>query len=225
MIGLFSDSQGDLSAFDAAYNLLRSKGAKRFIFAGGRYTDLDDWISHRKERARGGKSYSDGDFLADVSNWLNSSAQVERPPAFGEEPSKPPMDPSEDPGFVKSRFLRVPEKGSLQYLDPTIDRKAVDMIGDTLATVVHDKNDLVKDDLLNASLFIHGKELQPKVVQIGPRFFVTPGRLVGAPEQTVGLIETVDRALTFSAFTLDGKCLIDRQALTGSVGKTKLSVK
>ena len=75
MIGLFSDSHGDLQAFDAAYELLRGKGAKRFIFAGGRYVDLDAWIQMRREKDRGGRSYTDGDFLSDVSSWLGAGEQ------------------------------------------------------------------------------------------------------------------------------------------------------
>jgi hypothetical protein len=89
---------------------------------------------------------------------------------------------------------------------------------------VHDKNDLTKDDLLNAQVFIHGKESEPKLVQIGPRFFITAGKLTGAAEQTCGLIDTREKALRFSAFTLDGQTRIDRQPLAFG-GKTKLSVK
>jgi hypothetical protein len=122
------------------------------------------------------------------------------------------------------RFVRVPERDSLQYRDPNLAKKAVDMVGDTLCTLVHDKNDLTRDDLLNAQVFIHGKESEPKVVQIGPRFFVTPGRLAGAAEQTCGLLEKVDKNLRFSAFRLDGHPVLEPQELQLSRG-TKLSVK
>jgi hypothetical protein len=222
LIGLFSDCHGDLAAFDAAYELLRGKGAKRFIFPGGRYADLDEWIAWRREKERGGRAYSDNDFLADVTSWLSAGSQVNRPPAFGgavEEASA-----QEDWGRVKDKFVRTPEKDCLQYRDPAVARKAMDMLGDSLCCVVHDKNDLVKDDLLNASVFIHGKESEPKVVQIGPRFFVTAGKLTGAAEQTCGLIEHADKTLRFTAFRLDGKVLIDRQPLVVE-RRNKLSVK
>src|SRR5262245_6656118 len=102
----------------------------------------------------------------------------------------------------------------------------MDMLGDSLCTLVHDKNDLTRDDMLNATVFIHGKERQPKVVQIGPRFFVTPGMLTGAPEQTCALLELVEKekVLRFSAFTLEGRVVIDQQVLPLSA-KTKISVK
>src|SRR4051812_6107131 len=85
-IGVFSDTHGDLKAFDAAYELLKSKGARRFVFAGGRYSDLDEWVLWKKESARGGRDYSDLDFLADVSAFLSDKEQVDRPAAFKDEP-------------------------------------------------------------------------------------------------------------------------------------------
>ena len=172
----------------------------------------------RKEKSRGGRSYTDQDFLADVSNFLTSTEQVTRPMAFGGSDEEAGID------RVKERFARTPERDSLQYLDPNVDKKRVDMLGDVLCCLVHDKNDLTKDDLLNAQVFIHGKESEPKLVQIGPRFFITAGKLTGAAEQTCGLVDTREKALRFSAFTLDGKTRIDRQSLAFG-GKTKLSVK
>jgi hypothetical protein len=226
VIGVFSDSHGDLDAFDAAYELLRAKGARRFFFAGGRYTDLDEWHLRKKERARGGRSYSDGDFLSDVENFLSAKTPVGRGSAFGEGakgPATPAPEP-EDVALIMGMFLRTPEKNSLHYRDPNIATKAVDMLGDSLCCLVHDKNDLTRDDLLNAMVFIHGKESEPKVVQIGPRFFLSTGKLTGAAEQSCGLIEVVDKNLRYSAFTLDGRTLIDGQPCQLD-RRTKLSVK
>lgn len=210
MIGIFSDSYGDLGAFEAAYELLRSRGAKRFYFAGGRYSDLDTWILQRRENERGGREYGDSDFLADVAQFLVASSQPS-----GRAEGGPPL---------KERFLRTPERDCLQYLDANVPKKAVDMIGDVLCCLVHDKNDLTRDDLLNGTVFIHGKEPEPRVRQIGPRFFVTPGKLTGAAEQTCGLLEQVDNNLRFSAYTLEGRVVLDGQLLAVD-RKTKLSVK
>jgi hypothetical protein len=78
--------------------------------------------------------------------------------------------------------------------------------------------------MLNAVVLVHGKEADPKVVQIGPRTFITPGSLRGA-KRTVGLIEQQDKTVTFSAFTLDGKEVISKQPIQLGSGKTKISVK
>jgi hypothetical protein len=194
-----------LGAFDAAFRLLHGRGAKRFFFAGGRYADLDEWVLQLKAKERGGRAYSDEDFVKDISSFLGKK---------GNGPARP----------VQDSFVRVPDRGSLQYLDAGVPKKVMDMLGNSLCCVVHDKNDLTKDDLLNATVFIHGKERQPKVVQIGPRYFITPGRLTGAADQTCGLLAVDGPLLRFSAFTLDGKALIDGQELSLE-RRTKLAVK
>jgi predicted phosphodiesterase len=223
VIGVFSDSHGDLEAFDAAYELLRSKGARRFLFTGARYTDLDEWVLWRRQKGRGGREYSDGDFLADVSSWLGNQDALPRTPARGEAPAD--LTSEDDRRLVMERFVRVPERESLQYRDPAINNKAMDLVGDTLCCIVHDKNDLNRDDLLNAQVFIHGKEPEPKVVQIGPRFFLTPGRLVGAAEQTCALLEKAERDLRFSAFRLDGHRVLEPQLLVVEKKSSKLTLK
>ncbi|SES75399.1 hypothetical protein [Stigmatella erecta] len=222
MIGVLSDSHGDLAALNAAYELLRGKGARRFLFAGARYADLDEWVLSRREKSRGGREYSDMDFLADVSQWLVSQDAPPRPPSLKEAPAD--FASEEDRQLVLERFARVPERDSLQYRDPSVPRKLLDMVGDALCCLVHDKNDLTREDLLNASVFIHGKEPEPKVVQIGPRYFLTPGRLAGAAEQTCALLEKVDHQLRFTAFRLDGHVVLEPQLLQIGRG-TKLSVK
>ncbi len=218
--GLFSDSNGDLVRFDSALKLLADKGAKRFLFAGGKYEDLDDWVKWKREEIKAQVDYSNADFLEDVRRFLIGLDQLDRPAAFGtmwelgryiEELTR-----------LKDRVVRAPEKGSLPYQSSSVPKKAVDMMGSTLCCVVHDKNDLDKEDMINAAVLVHGNEAEPKLVQIGPRFFVTPGKLSG-PKPTVGLLELGDK-LTFSAFTLDGEVVINQQQVDLSA-KTKLTVK
>lgn len=221
-IGVFSDSEGDLDVFDAALKLLASKGARRFLFAGGRFDDLDDWVRWKREEVKARADYSNDDFLEDVQNYLIGLEQVDRPPAFGTVHEE--VREIEELARLSARVMRAPEKGSLAYQDTGVPRKVVDMLGDALCCMVHDKNDLDKEDLLNSVVLIHGKEAEPKVVQIGPRTFVTPGKLKG-PSPTVGLLEVQDRQVAFSAFTLDEKVVIDRQPIQLGSGKTKLSVK
>ncbi len=220
-IGIFSDSDGDLNALDAAIRFLSGKGARRFLFAGGRYGDLDEWVKWKRDEARALTDYSNLDFLADISNYLAEADQLDRPAAFGNayELSRT----NEELRRMADRVIRTPEKGSLQYQDPKCPRKAMDMLGDTLCCVVHDKNDLDKEDMLNAALLVHGNEKDPKVVQIGPRYFLTPGSLKG-DRPTVGLLEFVEKNLKYSAFTLAGETVIEGQLLQLQA-KKKVSVK
>lgn len=222
-IGIFGDTGGDLGLFESALRFLSDRGAKRFLFAGGKYDDLDEWLRTKRDEMRAQADYSNGDFLEDVSRFLLGLEQKDRPAAFGTAWEL--ARAIEEIMRMKDKVLRTPEKGSLQYQDPSVPRKAVDIVGDVLCCVVHDKNDLDKEDMVNAAVLVHGKEAEPKVVQIGPRFFITPGRVNGGAKSTVAMLELVDKQLTFSAWTLDGKTLIDKQPIVLGGSKTKLSVK
>ncbi len=221
-IGVFSDSDGDLTAFDAALKLLASKGARRFLFAGGKFADLDEWVKWKREEVKARSDYSSEDFLEDVKRYLIGHEQLDRPAAFGTVHEE--MREIEELTRMKDKILRAPEKGSLAYQDTSVPRKVLEMVGDSLCCLVHDKNDLDKEDMLNAVVLVHGKDADPRVVQIGPRTFITPGTLKG-DKPTVGLIEQQDRSVTFSAFTLDGQELISKQLIQFGGGKTKISVK
>ncbi|MBL8952441.1 MAG: hypothetical protein JNK82_16795 [Myxococcaceae bacterium] len=220
-IGIFSDTAGDLAAFDSALKFLAKKGARRFLFAGGRYEDLDEWVKWKRDEARAQTDYSDMDFLTDLTNFLAEGEQLDRPPAFGTAYEL--TRHAQELTRMSDKVLRTPEKGSLPYQSPSIPKKAVDMLGDVLCCLVHDKNDLDKEDMLNAVLLVHGKEPEPKVVQIGPRYFLTPGKASGA-KPTVALLE-MDKQVKFSAFTLDDKTVIDGQVITLGAAKSKISVK
>ncbi|MGV3619330.1 MAG: hypothetical protein ACO1OB_00860 [Archangium sp.] len=221
-IGVFSDSDGDLEAFDTALKLLASKGARRFLFAGGRFDDLDEWVKWKREEVKAQSDYSSEDFLEDVKNYLIGLDQVDRPAAFGTAHEQ--VRAIEELTRMKDKILRAPEKGSLAYQDSSVPRKVLEMLGDSLCCLVHDKNDLDKEDMINAVVLVHGKDAEPKVVQIGPRTFITPGRLKG-DKRTVGLLEIIERQVVYSAFTLDGTPVITRQPIQIGSGKTKISVK
>lgn len=214
MIGLLSDSRGDLDALEAGYGLLSSRGVRRFYFLGGRFADVEAWLARRSSQARGGRAYSDQDFLTDVSAWLSTQTEVARPGAFEEDLPEP--DNEAQVQAVRSRFSLTPERECLQYLDGSVPRKLMELVGPALCCIVHNKNDLNRDDLTNASLFIHGASREPAVVQIGPRFFITPGALAGAAEQTCGLIDVVDGVARFTGLRLDGTVVVEPTELSPS---------
>jgi hypothetical protein len=63
---------------------------------------------------------------------------------------------------------------------PRPARRTVEMFGDRLALLVHDRALLDGDDIFSASLLIYGKSDAPLVKQIGTRWFLTPGPIRSA---------------------------------------------
>lgn len=131
-----------------------------------------------------------GGRYADLDRWIARKRRSARQPADAQELLG-----------LENKFVRVRERDG----HGATGTKALDMLGDVLCCIVHDKDDLSREDLLNASLFFHGGGSEPAVVQIGPRSFVTPGQLSGVAQQTCGLIEAVDGKLRFCAFSLSGQ--------------------
>lgn len=220
VVGLFSDTEGDVERVDAALMFLRQKGATRYFFMGNRYDDVEAWVKWKRDQARAQADYSDADFLEDVVDHLSGKEPRDRPPAFGQ--AYEAARTAETLARLKDKVLRVPEKGCTAYGAPSVPRKLVDMMGDTLCCLVHDKNDLDKEDMTNAVVLIHGKGEAPAMVQIGPRYFVTPGR-VTSPTPSVGLLEMDDKGLRFSAYALSGQTLVEPTALSVG-GRKKVSV-
>jgi hypothetical protein len=197
-IGLVADSKGDLDALDRACRLLlEEKGATRLIFLGGRWSDVDDLVQRRREEARGRADYSDQDFLADVASFVQKSA-AERQGGVAHRLKKDAVE------AFASRITRVPDKESLQYRDPAVPRVQPDMVGERIAILVHDKADLKREDIEPATFLFHGNSAAPAVVQIGQRFFVTPGSLAGTSAPGFGLVQTGEKGFEFVALSLDG---------------------
>jgi hypothetical protein len=213
VIGIFSDTHGDIDLFDNAVDLLQERGAKRFYFLGGDFADLDTWVKFRRELVRGEGGYSDQDFVSDIGSFLKMQGVPVAPNEEGDALAR-----------IREPFLRVPDDESAEYSNGSMSKLAIDMLGDVLCCLVHDRDDLSKDDLENALVFCHGKEDEPKVVQAGQRTFVTPGRLSNTKTPTCGLLELVEKNLRFSAFSLDGKPVIDRHVIAID-RRTRLSVK
>ncbi len=77
--------------------------------------------------------------------------------------------------FLRNERARLRLK-ALESL-PTSDARtrSVEMFGDRVAVLVHDKALLDEEDILSASFLVYGKSDAPLVKQFGPRWFLTPG--------------------------------------------------
>jgi hypothetical protein len=198
-IGLVADSRGDVDALEHACDLLlEEKGAERVFFLGGAWNDLDELFKRKRAQARGREEYGDQDFLADVSSFLVGAASA------AEGKAAPRALKSSVEAYV-ARFARVPDKESLPYRDPNVSRVLPDMIGDRLAVLVHDKADLKREDIEMATFLAHGNSAAPGMVQIGPRFFLTPGSLSGKEPRSVGLFSLEPDGVELVGYGLDGR--------------------
>jgi hypothetical protein len=91
---------------------------------------------------------------------------------------------------------------------------------------VHDKGELTREDIVNATVLFHGNADRAALVQIGPRYFVTPGRL-GAPAGgalgTFCILEATPRDLALEVHSADGAALRTERA--SFAGGAKMSVR
>ncbi len=214
-IGLVADSRGDLDALQRACDLLLEKGADRFFFLGGFWYDVDELIARRRNALRGGREYGDDDFLSDVLTFLEKKSDEQQ----GTVAHRLRKDEAEK---FASMFARVPDRDSLAYRDPAVSRVLVELIGDRIACLVADKADLGREDIERATFLVHGASAEPAVVQIGARFFVTPGSLQ-AKTPSCALLSSTKDGVGFTAFDLSGREL-RREALNLAV-KRKMTLK
>lgn len=75
--------------------------------------------------------------------------------------------------------------------------RALEMLGDRVALLIHDKAHLDEEDILAANYLVYGRSDAPSVRRIGARWFLTPGVLGAA--SGVGVIDDDgdDAILTF----------------------------
>jgi hypothetical protein len=75
--------------------------------------------------------------------------------------------------FLRGERARLRLK-SLEGL-PATELRSVEMFGDRVAVLIHDKALLDEEDIFSATFLVYGKSDGPLVKKIGPRWFLTPG--------------------------------------------------
>jgi hypothetical protein len=102
---------------------------------------------------------------------------------------------------------------------PESPARAVEILGDRIVLMVHDKRILDEDDIANATMIVYGRGDELLLKRFGPRYFFTPGPLAGGK---VGLLEAdEDGRIALSAYAPSGEPLW-REILQGK--RSKLSV-
>ncbi|MBI5496073.1 MAG: hypothetical protein HY904_13700 [Deltaproteobacteria bacterium] len=203
-IGLAADSGGDIAALTRAIRLLvDTLHCERVFFLGGNWADVDACQEATAEAAAPPPPPStEGDLVSLMLGALAADA------AAGQAHAAPRDD-----------VVRVAEKGTGA---PADEQKVMEMLGNTLCLLVHNKGDLNREDIANAHLILHGRSRKAAVVRIGPRAFVTPGSVTG-DEPTVGVLDLQGPSITVAFHDLDGRER-SREGLTVG-GGTKFSVK
>ena len=79
--------------------------------------------------------------------------------------------------FLRGERARLRLK-SLERLPPE-ELRTVEMFGDRVAILIHDKALLDEEDIYSATFLIYGKSDGPLVKKIGARWFLTPGPIDG----------------------------------------------
>jgi predicted phosphodiesterase len=208
-IGLASDSHGNLDALEAALALFARAQVDRVFFLGGRVADVDAVLARRAGGSRDAPvPQTDGEFLSAVRGALARQTAAARDPLEG-------------------RIVRVASKACPEYESGKVPRKQMDLLDGLICCLVHDKAELIREDIENASVLFHGNSAAAGLVQIGTRCFVTPGHLRAAPPdgrpRTFAIAEVTHRELVLTVFS--DECVELRQDRVGLAVAGKMSVR
>jgi hypothetical protein len=164
-IGLASDSFGNLQGLQVAFDRFFEADTERIFFLGGRYADVATSLQHKRKPVEVPKrdlADSDIAFLNAVEGALAGQISAEPDPVTQK---------------LSERIVRIASRHCPEYGSKDLPAKVFEMVGTRICCLVHDKADLTRDDIANATILFHGNAAAPGLVQIGPRYFVTPGHL------------------------------------------------
>jgi hypothetical protein len=104
--------------------------------------------------------------------------------------------------FVAAERARLRLK-SLEALPEQIAR-TIEMVGDRVAVLIHDKALLDEEDILAANLLFFGKSEAPLVRKIGARWFVTPGP-IGCEGGGIAVLDDEQEEITVTIYDSAGQ--------------------
>jgi hypothetical protein len=211
-IGLASDSLGNVDALVRALGHLVRAQVDRVYFLGAGLADLDAALAARRAAARGAPGPAgDAGFLAAVESAL--ARQV----GAGARSSDP----------LDGRIVKVASRACGEDASGVHPPKQVDLVDGRICCLVHDKGELTRDDIENATILFHGNAAAAGLVAIGPRVFATPGPLcapAGGGPASFAIADVGPAELTLTVFGEDlAELRVERAPL--AAGASKLSVR
>ena len=120
--------------------------------------------------------------------------------------------------FVKCERMRLKLR-SLESLPHRILR-TMEMVGDRIAILIHDKELLDEEDIFAASLLIYGKSDVPLVRKIGGRFFITPGTL--GPLGGVCVLDDMGDDISITVYNIEGETMLHERLALPRVSRPRL---
>lgn len=209
-IGLASDSLGDVNALLRALEVFDRERVDRVFFLGARWGDLDAALARAAPPpaapAAPAALGTDLDFLAAVEGALAAA-----------RPAPPPL--------ARLEIQRVAGRSCPEY-GSGVPTKLVDLVEGRICCLVHDKAELSRDDITNASVVFHGKAARAGLVQFGPRVFVTPGPLAAGGEASgFAVVELGPAAVALTAYDRAGAVVGRERAGAAPGSGPRLSVK
>jgi hypothetical protein len=178
-----------------------------------------------------GPAKEDLDGLARAARFLLVEGRVDRAIYLGKDDALEEMtfawaeslvggDPSDD--AVWDRALDVALEGDPERIDellraerarrrlralealPREGLRSMEMFGDRVAVLLYDKAALDEEDIFAATFLIYGKSEEPLVKKIGPRWFLSPGR-IGAPGGGILLLDDEQEEVVATFFDNEGQ--------------------
>ncbi len=99
--------------------------------------------------------------------------------------------------------------------------RTIEMVGDRVAVLIHDKAHLDEEDILAANLLIYGKSDAPMVKKIGSRWFVSPGH-IGAGGGGLAILDDAESDIIVTVHDLTGKITICETLLVQRATKVRI---
>ena len=90
--------------------------------------------------------------------------------------------------------------------------RTIEMVGDRVAILIHDKALLDEEDILAANLLVFGRSSEPLIKKIGTRWFVSPGQ-IGSPGGGTAILDEEASEVVCPVCDATGKATA-REALT-----------
>ena len=101
------------------------------------------------------------------------------------------------------------------------DGRSVEMLGDRVAVLIHDKALLDEEDIFSATFLVYGKSDVPLVKAIGARWFLTPGRL-GSAGGGVLVLDDAGETVIGSVYDTDGNRTLEESLVVARAAKVRV---